>query len=131
MGRVRTGLLAAAIGGVVLAGCATIRREEAHSTEDLLVAAGFRIKPADSPKRAEALATMPALKLVRREKDGHLAYTYADPYRCQCLYTGDEKAFAEYKRLAIQRQISEEQLQASMAAEDTALDWGTWGPWGW
>lgn len=50
-------LVAAAL--LVLAGCATIRRYEATSTEQLLAAAGFQMQPADSPERLAALATRP------------------------------------------------------------------------
>lgn len=114
-----------------LGGCSAIHRQEAKGEESLLSAAGFAIKPADSPKRAEALASMPPLKMVRRIKDGRLVFTYADPYRCKCLYTGNEAAYDEYKRLQAQRNVAADQMMAANEAEMATLDWDMWGPWGW
>ncbi len=56
-------------------------------------------------------------------------YRYADPYSCDCLYVGDEQAYAEYKRLAVEKQVAEERLEAAEAEESAAMDWGLWGPW--
>ena len=116
---------------VLLGGCTWLEKQEAKSDENLLTAAGFRIKPADSPQRAEQLATMPPLQMQQRITDGNVVYTYADPYRCQCLYVGNEANYQEYKRLGVEQQIAQENMAASMAAEDAAMDWGMWGPWWW
>jgi len=112
-------------------GCAAMRRHEARDTGDLLVAAGFRSKPADTPEREQRLRELPPLKMVSQSKDGHLVYRYADPYSCDCLYVGDEQAYAEYKRLALKKQVAEERLEAAEAEESAAMDWGLWGPWWW
>ena len=112
-------------------GCAAMRRQEARDTGDLLVAAGFRSKPADTPEREQRLRALPPLKMVSQSKDGHLVYRYADPYSCDCLYVGDEQAYSEYKRLALKKQIAEERLEAAEAEESAAMDWGLWGPWWW
>jgi hypothetical protein len=112
-------------------GCAEMRRQEARDTGDLLVAAGFRSKPADTPEREQRLRALPPLKMVSQSKDGHLVYRYADPYSCDCLYVGDEQAYAEYKRLALKKQVAEERLEAAEAEESAAMDWGLWGPWWW
>ena len=112
-------------------GCAALRRHEARDTGDLLVAAGFRSKLADTPEREQRLRALPPLKMVSQSKDGHLVYRYADPYSCDCLYVGDEQAYAEYKRLALKKQVAEERLEAAEAEESGAMDWGLWGPWWW
>jgi len=112
-------------------GCAAMRRHEARDTGDLLVSAGFTPKPADTPEREQQLRTLPPLKIVSQSKDGHLVYRYADPYSCDCLYVGDPEAYAEYKRLALQKQIADERLEAAEAEESAAMDWGLWGPWWW
>jgi len=112
-------------------GCAAMRRHEARDTGDLLVAAGFRSKPADTPEREQRLRAMRPLKMVSQSKDGHLVYHYADPYSCDCVYVGDEQAYAEYKRLALKKQIAEERLEAAEAEQSAAMDWGLWGPWWW
>jgi len=94
-----------------------------------MVAAGFRVKPADTPARAEQLHAMPPLKIVSESKDGQRVYRLADPYSCDCLYVGDEQAYREYKRLALEKEIAAERLEAAEAEENAALDWGLWGPW--
>ena len=114
-----------------LGGCAAMRRHEARDTGDLLVSAGFTTKPADTPERAQQLHAMPPLKLVSESEDGNVVYRYADPYSCDCLYVGDQQAYAEYKRLALKKQVAEERLEAAEAEESAAMDWGLWGPWWW
>ena len=79
----------------------------------------------------EPVVRVPPLKMVSQSKDGHLVYRYADPYSCDCLYVGDEQAYAEYKRLALKKQVAEERLEAAEAEESAAMDWGLWGPWWW
>jgi hypothetical protein len=125
----RAGLVVATVIGVSY--CAVMRRQEARETGDILVAAGFQTKPADTPERVQQLDAIPALKIVSQSKDGHVVYHYADPYACQCLYVGDEDAYGRYKRLALQKQVTEERLQAAEAEEGAAIDWSLWGPWWW
>ncbi len=112
----------------VVSGCAAMRRREARDTGNLLVAAGFTPKPADTPEREQQLHVMPALRMMWQRKDGRMVYRYADPYSCNCLYVGDQQAYAEYKRLALEKQIADERLEAAEAEE---MDWDIWGPWGW
>ena len=132
MPTVRKGrLLAVLATAFTLGGCATMRRHEARDTGDLLVAAGFTTKPADTSARAQQLRAMPPLKLISESKDGNVVYRYADPYSCNCLYVGDQQAYAEYKRLALQKQIADERLQAAEAEESAAIDWGLWEPVWW
>jgi hypothetical protein len=107
-----------------LAGCAAIQRSEAKDTEQLLAAADFQAKPADTPEKLADLRTMPLRELVSRSKDGNFVYTYADPDYCQCLYVGGPKEYSAYQRLAVKRQIARDLRDASM-------DWGIWGPWWW
>jgi hypothetical protein len=97
-GRRRTLLLALAA-VVVLDGCAVIRRNEATDTGDRLVRAGFLIEPGDSLAQEQPVAALPPLEIVPQTKDGHLVYAYADPYRCQCVYVGDQYAYRRYQRL--------------------------------
>ncbi len=56
-----------------LAGCAAMHRQEARSTGDILVAAGFTQKPADTADRAEKLRKMPPLKMISQPKDGRIS----------------------------------------------------------
>ena len=72
----------------VLHGCASMQQQQVSATEDLLAAAGFKIRPADTPERMAHLNTLQPYKLIARSKDGEFVYTYADPLYCKCLYAG-------------------------------------------
>jgi hypothetical protein len=117
-------------------GCALFRetpQEKAQAIEPLLSAAGFKMKLADTPDKLAHLQTLPALQLVPHQEGGKLYYGFADPYVCRCLYVGDQTAYQQYQKLALQRQIADEQRDAAMMNEDAAADWsmgGFWGPFG-
>ena len=111
-----------------LVGCATLHRREAQSTEQVLAAAGFRQKPADTPAKLANLNTMPPRKLVSHVEDGHFAYSYADPDNCHCLYVGGDAEYSAFQKLSVEKQIADERLEAAMDAE---MDWDMWGPGPW
>src|SRR5712691_1336775 len=113
----RTVLSVALAAAMLLTGCATIRRSEARSTEQLLAAAGFVMRPADTAERQQRLAAMPPYRLVSRTKDGKVVYTYADPGTCKCLYVGGSKEYSEYQRLRVQHQIATDQAWAAQEGQ--------------
>jgi uncharacterized protein YceK len=112
---------------LTLSGCAAIRRHEAASTEQLLAAAGFQMRSADNPERVHDLAVMPSLKIVARTDSTDTRYTFADPYKCRCLYVGGSKEYSAYQHLVTEQQIAQERL----LAEENAMNWALWGPWYW
>jgi hypothetical protein len=120
----RNVMVLALIIALPLAGCAAIQRSEAKDKEQLLAAAGFQPKPADTPEKLANLRAMPPRKIVSQAKDGKFVYSYADPDYCQCLYVGGPNEYAAYQRLAVEKEIAEEQ-------QEVAMDWGMWGPWWW
>ena len=120
-----SGVLAAAM---LLTGCATIRSSEARSTEQLLAAAGFVMRPADTAERQQRLAARPPYRLESHAKDGKAVYTYADPGTCKCLYVGGSKEYSEYQRLKLERQIAADEAWGAHAAD---MDWDVWGPAWW
>ena len=122
-GIVVAGLVVTAL--AALSGCATLRGQDAVSTEQLLAKAGFQKRNADSPEQAQSLASMPPFRLVARGVGGDAAYTYADPVSCHCLYIGGPQQYVEYQRLATEREIAEGELWA----ENDEMDWGLWGGW--
>jgi len=121
----RMGLSVGLAAALLLTGCAAIQRSEARSTEQLLAAAGFVMRPADTPERQQHLATLPPYRLESRTEDGKVVYTYADPGGCHCLYVGGSKEYSEYQRLRVQSQIAADQVWAAQQAQ---MDWGMWGP---
>ncbi len=105
------------------AGCSSIEKQETQSTEQMLAAAGFQMRLADTPQKLEHLKTLTQHKLVRHDKDGDAVYVYADATDCQCLYVGNQVAYGEYEKLDIRQNTAEMNEAASM-------DWGMWGPMG-
>jgi hypothetical protein len=53
--------------------------------EDNLAAAGFIIKPANTPDRQQMLNRLPPHKFVQRVNGDIIHYVYADPLVCGCL----------------------------------------------
>ncbi len=111
--------LAAAI--LAVAGCATIQREEAARTEQLLITAGFQMQPADTPQRLADLNSMPPRKLVVQSKNGNVVYTYADPDKCRCVYVGGPKEYSALQRARVGKEIADE--------TDSGLGWPGLGRW--
>ena len=62
------------------------------------------------------------LKLVARNQAGDVRYTFADPYKCRCLYVGGAKEYSAYQRLVREKQIEQE---PPLDGEPTD---GLWGP---
>lgn len=113
---------------LALAACAT-EQQVVGDKEDMLAAAGFTIRPANTPERQASLRALPPNRLVRETKGDRVLYLYADPLVCACLYVGDQKAYSAYRLEAFQRRIADEQqLTAEMYNEQ--WDIGPWGP-GW
>ena len=113
---------------LLMGGCAAIRQDEAQKTDALLAAAGFKVRPADTPEKLAHLKAMQPLKVSMRTKDGRVIYSYADPYSCQCVYVGGPEEYAQYQRLALKQQVADERLEAAEMANDEEMDWGMWGP---
>jgi hypothetical protein len=114
---------------IAISGCAT-PVERANEKNDLLAAAGFHIVPVTTDQQRAQLETLPPNRVVQKVKDGKLAFLYADPYACGCLYIGDENAWDNYKREQLQQNlVTQERMNAEMN-ENAAWNWNMWGP-GW
>lgn len=86
-------------GAIALSGCETIISHQ----EGELAAAGFKAQPADTPDRQAMLADLPSQQFVRGVNGDFITYTYADPLVCHCLYVGTDRAYANYRRLTMER----------------------------
>ena len=98
--------------------------------EDHLAAAGFTVRPANTPERQAMLNRLPPHKFVRRVKGDNVHYVYADPLVCDCMYVGSEQAYSQYQRDRQQRQLADQQQMTADMYSDPAWNWGAWGPWG-
>lgn len=116
---------------IATAGCAAMRREQAEGTEQLLAAAGFQIRPANTAARQADLKDVTPDRLQAQPRGDTLAYTFYDPDGCQCVYIGGPNEYEEYQRLKVQRQIADERAMAAEEEEEATLDWGMWGPMWW
>ena len=84
-----------AIVGLILgvAGCVNPQQQAAQK-EDLLAAAGFQVKIADTPQRLAAMKRLPPNKFVTKVVNGQPVYLYADPLVCKCVYFGTQQNWA-------------------------------------
>jgi hypothetical protein len=114
---------------VALAGCAAIDRHEAEQTEQLLAAAGFEMRPADTPTKLADLGRLQQHKLVRHERDGEATYVYADAADCKCLYSGDERNYDQFEKLRVQEDVAQQEMMAAEMNQESAMNWELWGPW--
>jgi hypothetical protein len=106
-------VLLAAVIGIFLVGCATAPSgSSTPSQADLLTQAGFKLHTANSPEKMAYIKTLPAKKVVLNQykKPVYLVCTNSDSNQC---YLGDQAAYDQYKQLAIQQAISEDQHKVS------------------
>ncbi len=108
--------------GIVLAGCAAMEKSDATDTEQMLAAAGFKMKLADTPAKLAHLKTLTQQKVVPHDRDGKMYYVYADADYCKCLYAGNQENNQRYQSLLVKQNIAE-------MNEDASMDWDAWGPW--
>jgi hypothetical protein len=112
-----------------LAGCAAIERHEASQKEQLLAAAGFQMRTADTPAKLADLERLQQHKLVRHERDGEASYVYANADGCKCLYTGNQASYDEFQKLQVQENVASQEMMAAEMNQQAAMNWEMWGPW--
>jgi hypothetical protein len=128
--RSRYGMVVGLLLGMgVLAACQT-QQQIVSEHEDNLAAAGFVVRPANTPERQAMLNRLPPHKFVQRVSGDTVHYIYADPLVCGCLYVGTQQAFAQYKLHQQQQNLADEQLMTAQTYSDPAWSWNAWGPWG-
>lgn len=112
--------------GLTLAGCVTATQEK----ENMLAAAGFRMRLADTPEKVASLKRMPPHKFVVQNQNGQPVYLYADPSVCGCLYYGTQANFQAYQQMQFQQRLATQQEMAAMMNQQAAFafDYGPWGP---
>jgi len=104
-------------------GCATLETSNSRATEQMLAAAGFQTKPADTPEKLAHLQTLPSGKILQRANGGEAYYVYADRDGCACLYVGSQPQYERYRELVRQQTAADE---ARLVSED-ASDFRLWG----
>ena len=112
-----------------LAGCAT-QQDLVTQKEDNLSAAGFIVRPANTPEREAMLKRLPPHHFVQRVHGDDVTYVYSDPLVCGWLYVGTQQAYNTYKFQMQQKRLADEQQTTAQMYSDPAWNWGAWGPWG-
>src|SRR5207247_11370413 len=102
MMRMRRALFIVVI-ALTVAGCATMPRGETRSVEQMLTAAGFQMKVADTPEKAADLRTFPTRKMTVQRRGAASYYIYADPDVCHCVYVGTAAQYQDNLRLLLWR----------------------------
>ncbi len=105
-------LVAAFCGLMALAGCATM---EAPSQESLLQKAGFQSRTPTTAEQKAAYARLPAYQLHRGTLKGRTIYAYKDE-KAGVVYLGNEAEYAQYKQLAVNAKLKEEQFTPAQTA---------------
>jgi hypothetical protein len=117
-----------------LAACVTPQMQ-AQNTEQMLVAAGFLEKPANTPQRVARMNALPPMRILsqRVTVGGHdsVGYVFADPQFCHCVFVGNPDAYQRFQQYALQQHLANEQVAAMEMAQDDAFGWGEWGPYPW
>jgi len=114
------------IGLLALADCAS-QQQLVGQKEDLLAAAGFQIRIADTPHRLAAMRSLPPNKFITKVVNGQPVYLYADPLVCRCIYFGNQQNWGAYRQEMFAKQLADEAQMTAIMNEST---WD-WGPWGW
>ncbi len=121
-------MVALLVGAGAMAGCAT-QQQIVSQHEDHLSAAGFLVRPANTPARQDMLARLPPHQFVQRINGDAVHYVYADPLVCGCLYVGSQQAYNLYRQNEQQQHLADEQQLNAQMYSDPAWNWGAWGPW--
>ena len=121
-----------------LIGCAVIQQPRAYQTEAALAESGFKQKLANTPVRLDKLKELPQRKLILREHQGTNYYIFANAHQ-KCLFIGNEKAYQDYQKTEIQKQIANNNRTANSkydaaasAGRVEAFNWAVgdmWSPW--
>ena len=114
------------IGATVLlaltVGCATT-----NTHTDLLSAAGFKLLPADTPKKQELLKTLTPGKLTLITWKGKQFYVQPDVPNNQA-YVGTPAEYQTYQQLRLAQKLSNDNLMAAQMNQNAMMGWGAWGP---
>jgi hypothetical protein len=128
----RRALLGVAIVAGIALGSLTAcesQQQQVQDREDLLAAAGFIVRPANTPERQDMLHRLPPHTFVQRVNGDVVHYVYADPLVCGCLYVGTQQAYNQYKANQLQQHLADEQQMTAQTYSDASWNWSAWGPW--
>ena len=106
-------------------GCATTTQ----STENMLVAAGFKVVTPKTAEQSAKLKKLPAGHVAQVHKGGKTYYIFPDAAHNQA-YVGGPKQYQAYQQYRLQHQLAQQQLETAEMYQDSMMGWGGWGGWG-
>jgi hypothetical protein len=121
-------IIALTIGAAIFMSACQTQSQIVAQHEDNLAAAGFIVKPANTPERQQMLNRLPPHTFVQRVNGDVIHYVYADPLVCGCLYVGTQQAYNAYKLHQQQQNLADEQAMTAQTYADPAWAWSAWGP---
>ncbi|MEO6847016.1 MAG: hypothetical protein ABI443_06060 [Chthoniobacterales bacterium] len=109
----------------LLTGCeSTVHEANSANKEQRLVAAGFKMQPANTPARQALLKSTSPYKIhFKATKKDVVYYVYADP-RKNCVYIGGPKEFKTYQKISNDQHAY---LQEPLMPNEQSI-WGWVGP---
>jgi hypothetical protein len=107
-------------------GCAS---SNTQSKENLLVTAGFKTFPADTPAKQKLLNSLPAGQISAMQRKGRTYFIYPE-LASNVALVGTQKEYTAYGQLKSLKNISERNLEISEMNSLPAAGWGAWGGWG-
>jgi hypothetical protein len=111
---------------VFASGCASTLKD----TENLAIAAGFKVITPSQPDQVAMLSTLAQGKVTPVQHTGKTYYVLPDVKNNQA-YVGGPKQYEAYQKLRLDEKISNQNLMAAQMNEDASWDeWGGWGAWG-
>jgi hypothetical protein len=117
--------------GGLLYSCAAMEAQKVADKEQILAAAGFKMKPADTPAKLAHVQSLVQNKITRFTKNGKNFFVYADAKDCQCIYAGDDAAYSKFQGLQVQQNIADQEQMTAEMNQDAEMNWGMWGPGPW
>ena len=118
-------IIVAAVLLTFVAGCATNNA----ASENLLAAAGFQQRTADTPRKQELLTSLPRNQLTLITWQGRKYYVQPDSTNANIAWVGSPAEFQTYQQLRLARQLSNENLMAAQMNQNAMMSWGgAWGP---
>ena len=125
----RFSALSAFLAAALLGACQTTQPPDYGAFEDQLAAAGFVMKPANTPDRQAMIARLPAHQFLVRQNGDTIHYVYADALVCDCLYVGTQQAYDQFRANQVAERLATEQQLTAITYADSAWSWDAWGPW--
>ncbi len=96
--------------------------------ENMLGAAGFQQRTADTPEKADLLKSLPPGKLTLITWKGKQYYVQPDVAN-NSAWVGTPTEYQAYQQLRLAKQMSNDNLMAAQMNQDAMDSWGgAWGP---